>query len=57
MLVITRRPRESFIIGKDTSVTILGVDKNQVKIGIRAPDGVKILRTELVLREKNSERR
>ena len=47
MLVLTRKPLQSFRICNDTGVTVLEVNRNQVKIGIRAPDDVLILRTEL----------
>jgi carbon storage regulator len=35
-------------IGSDIRLTILGVRGNQVRIGIDAPDGVQILREELL---------
>ena len=43
---------ESFKVGDDVSITVLSVDKNQVKIGIRAPIEVLVLRSELVGKEK-----
>ena len=46
MLVLTRRPLESIKVG-DAVVTVLAVDRNKVRIGIKAPDDVLILRTEL----------
>ncbi|RKZ87844.1 MAG: carbon storage regulator [Gammaproteobacteria bacterium] len=48
MLVITRKPMQSFKIGDDTIVTVLSVDKNQVRVAIDAPKQVRILRTELL---------
>ena len=38
------------MIGEDIEVRVLGIDydRKQVKIGISAPDGVRILRDELV---------
>lgn len=48
MLILTRRSGESFVIGKDTVVGVLGVKGNQVRIGVHAPDDVKILREELL---------
>jgi len=47
MLVLTRRIGEALIIDKDITVTILGVNGNQVRIGINAPDSVKIYREEI----------
>ena len=47
MLVLTRRKDESIIIEKGISVTILGIDGEKVKIGIDAPDDIKIYREEI----------
>jgi carbon storage regulator len=47
MLVLTRKYNESIRIGKDITVTILGIDNGKVRVGVQAPDSVRILRTEL----------
>jgi carbon storage regulator len=47
MLVLTRKTRESILIGHDIRVTIDRIDGQRVRIGIEAPEGVKILREEL----------
>jgi len=48
MLVLSRRISESIEIGKDVTVTILGVNvSGRVQLGIAAPADQKILRTEL----------
>jgi len=46
-LVLTRRRDESIMIGDDIVVTILQVDGGKVRVGIRAPGDVTILREEL----------
>lgn len=46
MLVITRGKNESIKIGDDIEVTVLRVG-NQIRLGVRAPKEVKILRSEL----------
>lgn len=56
MLVVTRKPQESVIIGNDVTVTVLGVKGNQVRIGINAPQSVTVHREEIVERIR-SERR
>jgi carbon storage regulator len=47
MLVITRKATESFIIGDNIRINILGVNGDKIKIGIEAPKDVKIMRSEV----------
>ena len=47
MLVLSRRPEQSFRLGDDITVTVLGIDGDRVKLGIRAPRNVVVLRQEL----------
>ncbi len=48
MLVVTRKTNQGVRIGDSITVTVLRVRGSQVRIGIQAPKGVKILRGELV---------
>ena len=48
MLVLSRKPLQSIMIGPDIKITIVKVERNQVRIGIEAPRDVTILRDELV---------
>jgi len=48
MLVISRKINEKIKIGDDIEITIVSMDKNQVRIGIDAPKNVTILRSELI---------
>jgi carbon storage regulator len=50
MLILTRRVGESVMIGKDVTVTVLGVKGNQVRIGINAPKDVSVHREEIFQR-------
>ena len=52
MLVLTRKPQESIILGLDgkIKVTVLGVKGNQVRIGIEAPKDVDVHREEIYQR-------
>ncbi|MEM9368019.1 MAG: carbon storage regulator [Planctomycetota bacterium] len=47
MLVLTRKPDEKILIGDDIQITIVKVRGNQVRIGINAPDEVRVMRGEL----------
>jgi carbon storage regulator len=48
VLVLSRRPEQSFLLGDEITVTILGVEGDRVKIGIQAPRSVVVLRLELL---------
>ena len=52
MLIVTRRVGERIMIGSDVSVTILGVQGGQVRIGIDAPREVEVHREEVYERIK-----
>ena len=47
MLVLTRRPGESIMIGDEVVVTVLDVRGDVVRVGIRAPRSVQVHREEV----------
>ena len=47
MLILTRKQSESIIINDDIKVTVLNENHGQVKLGIEAPEDVKIWREEI----------
>jgi carbon storage regulator len=47
MLVLTRRVNETVMIGDDITVTILGINNNQVRLGMKAPRRVPVHREEV----------
>jgi carbon storage regulator len=47
MLVLTRRVGESILIGDEIVVTVLELNRDQVRIGIRAPRSVTVHREEV----------
>ena len=48
MLVISRKIDEKIKIGEEIEIVVIGFDKNQVKLGIKAPKHITILRSELI---------
>ena len=48
MLVLTRRVGEAVSIGENVEVVVVAVRGDQVRVGIRAPRHVPILRAELL---------
>jgi carbon storage regulator len=57
MLVLTRKPNESVIIGDTIAVRVLAIEGDQVKLGITAPKHVTIHRQEVYeqIKEANVE--
>jgi carbon storage regulator len=49
MLVLSRKPGEKVVIGNDITVTVVAVLGNRIKLGISAPDDVRVLRGELAV--------
>jgi carbon storage regulator len=47
VLVLTRRPGESIMIGDDVVVTVLDVRGDVVRVGIKAPRSVQVHREEV----------
>jgi carbon storage regulator len=50
MLILTRRLGETIRIGPDIVVTVLGVNGQQVRLGIEAPKDVPVHREEVFAR-------
>lgn len=55
MLVLRRRAGESLLIGDDIEIEFLEISSQTVKLGIRAPKHVCILRKELNTTRSHSE--
>lgn len=47
MLVLSRKAEESLFIGDDIKITVLDIRGGQVRIGITAPQDIKIHREEV----------
>ena len=50
MLILTRRVRETVMIGDDVTVTILSVNGTRVRVGIDAPKAQPVHRWEIYQR-------
>ncbi|MCA9048356.1 MAG: carbon storage regulator [Planctomycetaceae bacterium] len=48
MLVLTRKAAETIRIGDDIVIKVIKTGKGTVKIGIEAPEDVRVMRGELV---------
>lgn len=46
MLVLSRKADQSIMIGDDIEIVVSSIDGNSVRIGIKAPRDLKILRKE-----------
>ena len=57
MLVLTRKPNESIMIGDQIELSILSVSGEKVRIGVEAPREIPVFRKEiwLAIREKEVE--
>ncbi len=55
MLILTRKLGESIIIGENVQLSVVEINKNNIKIGINAPKDVSIYREEVFekIKEEN----
>jgi carbon storage regulator len=47
MLVLSRKLGEKIVIGDNIVVTVVKIDRNQIRIGIEAPSEVLVYREEI----------
>ena len=47
MLILTRKPGESIVIGDNVTLMVIGINGNQVRIGIDAPIEISVHREEI----------
>jgi carbon storage regulator len=49
VLVLARKPKQSIMIGDDIEVTVLSTQGEKVRLGIQAPAGISVHRTEIYM--------
>lgn len=47
MLILSRKVDEKIRIGDEVTITVIGIQGDQVKLGIEAPKNVKVFRQEV----------
>lgn len=57
MLVLSRRTRDSIIIGHDVTVTVLSISRDHVRLGIQAPADIEVHREEVYRAIQEANRR
>jgi len=57
MLVLSRKLNQKVYIGPDVCVTIVGIDRGKIRLGISAPKEVVIYREEIMTEEQLEARR
>jgi carbon storage regulator len=55
MLNLTRRPNESIQISDEITVTVISIDGKKIRLGIKAPKHINVVRTELLDRDKKAQ--
>jgi len=53
MLIVSRKQYQTINIGRDIKVIILEIRGSQLRLGIKVPDGMKILREEVLDTDNN----
>jgi len=47
MLVVSRKEDESIVIGNNIEIVVVRIDKNTVRIGVKAPKSISVHRKEV----------
>ena len=49
MLILARKKNECIMIGDQIEISIIDIKRDQVKIGIKAPENIKVYRQEVYM--------
>lgn len=55
-LILRRRRNESIIINGNVKVTVVAIERNKVKLCIKAPQEIEVIREELLRRQGSGDR-
>jgi carbon storage regulator len=56
MLVLSRKLNEKIVIDGGIVISVVKIDRNQVRVGIEAPSDVRVYREELVAESRRRTR-
>lgn len=56
MLILSRKTNQQIHVGDDISITVVSVSGSRVKLGIDAPESVKIIRGEMATERRPKSR-
>ncbi len=48
MLVLSRKLGEKIVIGDNIVITVVKIDRNQIRVGIEAPQDIPVYREEIL---------
>ena len=51
VLILTRMEGEKIVIADDITITVVGINESQVRLGFDAPRDVRVMRAELLDRD------
>lgn len=54
MLILSRKKNEQIVIADNITVTVLEIDGDKIKLGIDAPNDVRVFRKELIEEVKHT---
>lgn len=47
MLILTRKHNESIMLGDEIEIVVLEIKGEQIKLGVKAPDNIRVYRGEV----------
>jgi len=55
VLVLSRKLGEKIVIGDNIVITVVKIDRNQIRLGIEAPQNVPVFREEILVASTSSQ--